>query len=49
MFHSVGLRVVGCGFGPGSSNLRGGGEGEGRNPLGNRNVKVVSEFFSRAG
>ena len=45
MFHSV---LLGCGFGPGGSNLRA-GEGGGRYPLGNRNVKVVPESLSRAG
>ena len=46
MFHSV---LLGCGFGPGGSNLRAGEGGGGRNPLGHRNVKVVPESLSRAG
>ena len=49
MFHSV---LLGCGFGRGGgANLRAGegGGGGGRNPLGHRNVKVVPEFFNRAG
>ena len=47
MFYSV---LLGCGFGPEGSNLRAGEGGRGgRNPLGHRNVKVVPEFFNRAG